>query len=254
MDEKMYKNFVYFVIFEMKKIILCLGLLLSFIITIDCFAQNSDPCVWNVTESCCCQWNNQYTLACAGFNCQWGQWTQWNGWWSGPSGWNIGNTWNTWNTGNTGNTWNNNTWRCDPAKIYRLPGWWTWCCPGVLDDSGHCDTSLTDVWINISTDCLLNWQCSLNIYKVLWIRKSNQNPTVLWFFQDITLATTTAILWTVMIMAIIISWLFFAFASITWQEAKRAKTILIDAFVWLLMVMWSYAIIRLIQFLATAWS
>lgn len=143
---------------------------------------------------------------------------------------------------------------CPTEKQYTLENWVPACCQWVFDDSGHCVDSLSQYWIDISTECLLNWQCGLNVYKVLWIRKQDQNPTVLWFFQDITLASTTAILWTVIIVVIIISWLLFAFASITWKDTKRAKTILIDAFVWLLLVMWSYTIIRLIQFLATAWS
>lgn len=142
---------------------------------------------------------------------------------------------------------------CPSNRTYRS-NWQILCCPGVVDENWDCQAWLSDVWINISTECLLNWQCGLNVYKVLWIRKQDQNPTVLWFFQDITLASTTAILWTVIIVVIIISWLLFAFASITWKDTKRAKTILIDAFVWLLLVMWSYTIIRLIQFLATAWS
>ena len=148
-----------------------------------------------------------------------------------------------------------NTWVvCDPAKIYRLPGWWTWCCPGVIDENWDCQAWLSDVGINISTDCLLNWQCNLNIYKVMWIRKSNENPTVMWFFQDITLASTTAILWTVITISIIISWLMFAISSITWKDTKRARQILIDSFIWLLLIVGSYTIIRLIQFIATAWS
>lgn len=143
---------------------------------------------------------------------------------------------------------------CPTEKQYNLENWAPACCKWALNDSWQCDASLSEFGINISTDCLLNWQCSLNVYKVLWIRKQDQNPTVLWFFQDITLASTTAILWTVIIIAIIISWLMFAFASITGKDTKRAKSILIDAFIGLLLVMWSYTIIRLIQFLATAWS
>ena len=151
------------------------------------------------------------------------------------------------------NTENCTLW-CDAWHVYELENWAPACCPWILDESGHCQESLSQYWIDISTECLLNWQCGLNVYKVLWIRKSNENPTVMWFFQDITLATTTAALWTVIIVIIIISWLFFAFASITWKDTKRAKTMLIDAFIWLLLVMWSYTIIRLIQFIATAWS
>ena len=151
--------------------------------------------------------------------------------------------------------WNTDTGeQCDPSKIYNITSTLTGCCPWVIDENGNCRACLSDVWINISTDCLLNWQCGLNVYKVMWIRKSNENPTVMWFFQDITLATTTAILGTVLVIALIVSGIFFSIASITWKDTKKSKTIIIDCLVWLLLVMWSYTIIRLIQFIATAWS
>ncbi len=212
----------------MKKIFWYFILLLWFFITTSTFAQNTDPCAWNPTEECCCQWNNQTTLSCiqAGIICWWS--TQW------------------WNT-DTGE-------QCDPSKIYNITPTLTGCCPWVIDENGNCSAWLSDVWINISTDCLLNWQCGLNVYKVMWIRKSNENPTVMWFFQDITLATTTAILGTVLVIALIVSGIFFSIASITWKDTKKSKTIIIDCLVWLLLVMWSYTIIRLIQFIATAWS
>ena len=213
----------------MKKIIWIIFFIVFGISFLEAAGLYDDPCLSWATQECCCANPTSYFCRWMGYDCN-------NQWWS------------------TNNTWNNNTWRCDPAKIYRLPDGWTWCCPGVIDDNWNCSAWLSDVGINISTDCLLNWQCSLNVYKVFWIRKQDQNPTVLWFFQDITLASTTAILWTIIIIAIVFSGLLFAFGSITWKDTKRAKTILIDSFVWLLMVMWSYTIIRLIQFLATAWS
>ena len=143
--------------------------------------------------------------------------------------------------------------QCAPEKQYPIANWLTWCCPVVVEN-WECDTSLQDIWINIDRDCLL-WhdQCSLNVYKVLWIRKSNPNPTVWWFFQDIVLAATTFV-WTLIVVALVFSGLLFSFWSISWKDTKRAKTIMMDSFVWLLMVMGSYTIIRLIQFLATAWS
>ena len=105
----------------------------------------------------------------------------------------------------------------------------------------------------MNTECLLNGQCKLNVYKVFWIRKSNPNPTVWWLFQDIVLAATSFV-WTVVVIALVVSGLIFAFGSISWKDTKKAKTIMIDCLIWLLLVMWSYTIIRLIQFIATAWS
>jgi len=143
--------------------------------------------------------------------------------------------------------------QCAPERQYRIANWLTWCCPNAVNASWECDMSLSDIWITINTDCLLRGWCSLNVYQVMWIRKSNPTPTVWGFFQDIVLAATTFV-WTVVVLALIVSGLIFAFWSISWKDTKRAKTILIDCFVWLLLVMWSYTIIRLIQFIATAWS
>lgn len=142
---------------------------------------------------------------------------------------------------------------CDTSKQYSLDNWLTVCCDGILEDN-VCQPSLWEYWINLNEDCLLDWQCGLNVYKLLWIRKSDENPTVMWFFQDITIASTTVILWTVLVIAMVIGWLSRSFASITGKDTKKWKTILISSFVWMLLVMWSYAIIRLIQFLALAWS
>ena len=141
---------------------------------------------------------------------------------------------------------------CAEDKVYVIQDWLTWCCPNNLID-WMCNPSLWNMWIRLTVKCLLWYeQCGMNIYKILWIQQWNQNPTVLWLFQDIVLAATTFV-WTVIVIVLIVSGLIFAFWSITWKDTKRAKTIVIDCFVWLLLVMWSYTIIRLIQFLATAW-
>lgn len=142
--------------------------------------------------------------------------------------------------------------QCAPEKVYTISQWLTWCCPGEVVDWA-CQNNLSDVWITINTQCLTNWQCGLNVYKVLWIRQSSGwRPSVSLFFEDIVLAATSFV-WTVITIALIISGLIFAFWSITGKDTKKAKTIMIDCFVWLLLVMWSYTIIRLIQFVAKAW-
>ena len=143
--------------------------------------------------------------------------------------------------------------QCDTGHQYHLANWLTACCEWMVDND-VCYPSLWQYGINLDTECLINWQCSLNVYKVMWIRQEDPNPTVLWFFQDITLATTTAILWTLITVALVLSWLYFAICSVTGKEPKKAKEIIKACFGWLLLVMSSYAIIRLVQFLATAWS
>ena len=242
----MYKDFVYFVIFVMKKI--SLVVLISFIAlcTNLSFWENSlceselwyPPCIGGEYDSSC-------TCILDWTDPDW--WTpEWWDWWCdcsmGPFTEECTLVCNWWNA-----------WWCDPNRVYTITDWLTWCCPSPLVNWSCNTVEYGDIWMKMDTECLLNWQCSLNVYKVLWIRKSNPNPTVWWLFQDVVLAATTFV-WTVIVIALIVSWLIFAFGSISWKDTKRAKTIMIDCFIWLLMVMWSYTIIRLIQFLATAGS
>ena len=111
-----------------------------------------------------------------------------------------------------------------------------------------------DAWIWMNTQCLTNGQCSYNIYKTLWIRKSDQNPKVSSFVQDIVLAATMFI-WTVVSLVLIVSGILYILAWITWNTtlADKAKKWITWSVLWLILVVTSYSIVRLIQFLATAW-
>lgn len=139
--------------------------------------------------------------------------------------------------------WSNTQWNWNTQQNNPQPSWntqLTW-------------NTLAGVWMTINTECLVRWQCGMNLYELLWIRRGNTNPTVMSVIQDVILAATTFV-WTLVVVALVISWLLFAIASISWKDTKRAKTIMVDCFVWLLLVIWSYTIIRLIQFLALAWK
>ncbi len=161
-----------------------------------------------------------------------------------------------------------NPWRCSddvtscaPAKTY-TEYWQQKCCPWVLVPSQENPWSQTcivnnewDVWINMNSECLINWQCSYNIYETLGIRKSDQDPTVWWFMQDIVLAVTTFI-GTVVALVLVLSGILYIVASIRGSSnlADMAKKGIINSILWLLLVISSYAIVRLVQFLATAWG
>ncbi len=147
-------------------------------------------------------------------------------------------------------------------EMYLSYDWTSKCCIWmVVADMEHdwFQTCIVNtewsMWINMDSDCLLNWQCSYNIYETLWIRKSDQNPKVSSFMQDIVLAATTFI-GTVIAIILVVSGVLYIVAAIWWNSslADTAKKWLINSVVWLLLVVWSYAIIRLIQFLATAWG
>lgn len=298
----MYKDFVYFVIFVMKKIIGlavgCFVFLCSFWEAIyltqeTCNQQINHQCNSARTlKTCVVDWSNIY-LWWINTNNQWSTWQasfcEWTVYWKTwilPWIWNgcYGNKkcciWSLYNNnkrccdpwkvviGNqckacqslTQEEINNNPWvhttcddhGCDTGQQYPLGNWLIGCCAWVVEN-WECKLWAAGIWMRLNPQCLVNWQCGMNVYTMLGIRQSNENPTVMWLIQDVILAATTFV-WTLIVFALVISWLVFAFWSVSWKDTKRAKTIIIDCFVWLLCVMGSYVIVRLIQFVATAWS
>lgn len=155
------------------------------------------------------------------------------------------------------------------SKYSKFQNWRCMCVQTPLKDLIHCaDLSKTDttnttttskpednkvMWMTIWTTCLLNWQCKFNVYDALGIRKSIRNSwdvtSVSLFAQDIILSATFFI-WTIVTIAIIISWLMFIFAAASGKETTKAKSWLINSLIWLLIVVSSYVIIRLIQYIA----
>lgn len=149
---------------------------------------------------------------------------------------------------------------CDDSKKYQLENWFTVCCPWMVVNDTKNPWQKTCIinteWnlgINMNSDCLINWQCSYNIYKTLGIRKSDQNPKVSTFVQDIVL-WVTMFLWTVISLILIISGILYILAAILGKSnlADMAKKWIFNSILWLVLVSWSYAIVRLVQFVATA--
>lgn len=121
-------------------------------------------------------------------------------------------------------------------------------------------TTTADPWtdqtingITIGRKCLLNGQCKFNIYDALGIRESVRtkwdptDPGI--FVQDIILAATSFI-WTVVVIAIIVSGLMRIFAWASGKDPSKAKEWLINSLIGLLIVVSSYLIIRLVQYIA----
>lgn len=90
------------------------------------------------------------------------------------------------------------------------------------------------------------------MYQALWIRQStNEDPTsVGLFFQDIILSMTFFI-GTVVTIVIIVAGMMYIWSGIQWDEGMQstAKKWLINGLVGMLIVMSSYVIIRLVQFI-----
>ena len=119
-----------------------------------------------------------------------------------------------------------------------------------------CTTPTTDtssstsvMGITCGPDELVNGQCKLNIYQTLGIRKTNQSTSVGLFVQDIVLSATFFI-GTLVTVALIVSWLMFIFASSSGKDPQKARQGIIGSLLGLLIVVSSYVIIRLVQYIA----
>lgn len=106
------------------------------------------------------------------------------------------------------------------------------------------------LWITLNPSCLMNGQCSFNIYQLLGIKKDTvdaSSPEV--FVQDILLSATFFI-GTVVTLALIVSGLMFIMASATGKSPDKAKTGIKNSLIGLLIVVSSYSIIRIVQYIA----
>ncbi len=144
---------------------------------------------------------------------------------------------------------------CFPTRTY-TSDWVVLCCDTDLMAWVCPINNAWNMWIEMGPDCLINWQCKFNIYETLWIRQSlpEETRSSPWIFiQDIILSATffvgTLITW-----VLIVSWLLYVFSWAKPELASKAKKWITGSLIWLLFVVWSYAFVRLIQFLVTWWG
>lgn len=124
----------------------------------------------------------------------------------------------------------------------------------VIGKKPSSSNELEEFWLEITDECLLNGQCSMNIDKMLWINQSSDwEPEVSTFVQDIIL-WATMFFGTVLTIVIIMSGIMFISAWVKWDASGQAnaKKLLINSIIGFVLVISSYWIVRLIQFLATA--
>ncbi len=114
-------------------------------------------------------------------------------------------------------------------------------------------SSTSVMGITCNPDQLVNGQCKLNIYDTLGIRKSIKNsedPTSVGLFvQDVVLSATMFI-GTLVTVALVVSGLMYIFAAGSGKDPANAKKGMIGSLVGLLIVVSSYVIIRLVQYIA----
>ncbi len=95
---------------------------------------------------------------------------------------------------------------------------------------------------------LANGQCTFNIYKTVGIREQNQEPDAKAFIEDIFLSATFFI-GTVVGVGLIYSGLMYILAKDD-GAAGKAKNGIKWSLIGLALVMFSYTIIRLVQYIA----
>lgn len=102
--------------------------------------------------------------------------------------------------------------------------------------------------ITCSAAQLRNGQCSFNAYQAIGIRKDQPDTSVKNFVQDIVLSSTFFI-GSVVAVGLMYSWWLFITAKDDAAASKGKKGIQYS-FIGLLLVLGSYSIIRLVQYLA----
>ncbi len=118
------------------------------------------------------------------------------------------------------------------------------------NNTGTCETVMG---ITCCGDQLINGQCKFNVYDTLGIRKSVRNPgdatSVGLFAQDIILSATFFI-GTIVTVALVVSGIMYILAASSGKDPANAKNGIIWSLVGLLLVVSSYVIIRLVQYIA----
>jgi hypothetical protein len=117
--------------------------------------------------------------------------------------------------------------------------------------AGSTSSSNDNFWINCTADQMTNWTCSMNVYKTLWSNVDPKNQDLKSLSQDAFWGFTMFIGFVVMV-ALVFSW----FLMILWwadeKQYETWKKWVIYSIIWLLLVWFAYAIVRLVQFIS-AW-
>lgn len=108
-------------------------------------------------------------------------------------------------------------------------------------------------WINITSSCLEDWSCSWDLYDTLNIREEQEDASWNTFdilVQDVFLSATFFI-GTVLAFSLVYSG-FRIIMGWWWNESmvEEGKKWVKWSLIWLVLVMFSYTIIRWVQFIA----
>ena len=106
-------------------------------------------------------------------------------------------------------------------------------------------------WINCKASDMTQWACSMNVYETLWSNVDPENHNLKELSKDAFWGFTMFIGFVVMV-ALVFSW----FLMILWwadeKQYETWKKWVTYSIIWLLLVWFAYAIVRLVQFIS-AW-
>ena len=102
-------------------------------------------------------------------------------------------------------------------------------------------------WIDCDPSKVQDWSCTFSINEATWISPEYSTPVefVSWVIQ-----WTTWFIWTVITVTLIYSWLKLIFAWANESAANAWKQWIKYSIIGLWLVIFSYSIIKLVQFLA----
>ena len=96
------------------------------------------------------------------------------------------------------------------------------------------------------------WGCLTWVSNGCLVVNAENDFTLESIAQDIIFAATYMV-WTILTLVIIYCGLWYIFAARWWKEVNKYKNWLKKAIIWSILVWWSYAIVRLIQYIAKWW-
>lgn len=103
--------------------------------------------------------------------------------------------------------------------------------------------------IECSPEQARNGTCKRNVYKTLGIKTSNTKANPTWLVQDVVLAATSFV-GTLMVIALLVVGFKYVMGGFSEEAAGDIKGSMKKLLIWLLLVIWSYTVIRLIQYIA----
>ena len=107
------------------------------------------------------------------------------------------------------------------------------------------------VGIRVNPTCLETWTCKRNMYQTLGIREDLQDkPNPFEFFVADVFLAATFFIGTVITFALVYSWFLIVMGWASDETVAKGKNGIKRSLIWLVLVMFSYSIIRGVQFIA----